>query len=129
MKVVLTAGFDKALHAIALVELLRRNNHEIKAVFVVTPFNWKRLRVLIRQRGFSGVKNAIARLLNKAGPGLKNDPLKDFLSSNNIEERSLKTWAGKYNIPYQVTQSLNDENTCDQLSSLDIDCVILQLLI
>lgn len=120
----LTAGFDKALHVIAIAELLNRNNHEIKAIYVVTPFNWKRLRVLIRQRGVSGVKNAIARLLNKAGPGLKKDPLKEFLDINEIKDKSLKSWANKHNVHYKVTQSLNNARLCEDLKKLDTDYVI-----
>ena len=113
MKIVLTAGFDKALHAIALAELLHRNNHEIKAIIVVTPFNWKRLRGLIRQRGYVGVKNAISRLLNRAGPGLKKDPLKDFLTNKNIGNKSLKSWAINNNVRYQITDSINSQKTCN----------------
>ena len=126
MNVVITAGFDKALHAIALAELLQRDGHEVKKIFVVTPFNVKRLKALIRQRGVSGVKNAVKRLLNKAGTGagLKKDPLKDFLLEHDIEDYSLKAWAMKNNSSYQVVQSLNDKEVCTDLSTMNIDCVL-----
>ncbi|MBE8233092.1 MAG: hypothetical protein HAW67_05095 [Endozoicomonadaceae bacterium] len=124
MKVVITAGFDKALHAIALVELLRRNGHEVQKIIVVTPFNIKRLQALIKQRGVSGVQNALKRLLNKTGPGLTKDPLSDFLAKHAIEERSLKVWAAKNNSDYQTVKSLNDEAVCTDLSMIKPDYVL-----
>ena len=91
---------------------------------MVTPFSWKRLRSLLRQRGLEGVKKAILRLLNKTGPGLNKDPLSEFLISQKINDKSLKTWAAKNNVKYRATKSLNNQETSKNLSAINIDYVI-----
>ena len=44
MKLVITAGFDGSIPALAMCELLRRSGHCIDTVLVVTPFSVKRLK-------------------------------------------------------------------------------------
>ena len=63
MRVVLTAGFDRAPNTLALCELLRRDGLDVAGVVVVTALSLKRLRALARQRGRGAVTQAARRLL------------------------------------------------------------------
>ncbi len=64
-RIVLTAGYDRALHVIVLAELLRRDGLAVCGVIVVTPFQLNRLRHLVRQRGWRSIKTAAGKLVGK----------------------------------------------------------------
>jgi hypothetical protein len=110
LRVILTAGFDRALHVVALAELLRRDGVIVVAVLVVSPYGWRRLRQTVRRRGWTFVWAAAARLTGASGlrgaPGA--DPVRDFLRANGIAERSLRRWAARHGARYLRVASLNE---------------------
>ena len=110
-RVWLTAGFDRALPAVALAELLRRDGVGIAGLLVVSPYQLSRIRQLVRQRGLAFLGPAARRLLGRgAGPWAevgRADPLAAFLAEHAIGERSLKRWAHRHGVPYHRVPSLN----------------------
>ncbi len=109
MRVVLTAGFDRAPHAVALAELLARDGVVVAGILVVSVFNVKRLRVYVRQRGSRFIGDAARRLVGRpvALRGAAS-PLQDFLRQNSINDRSLRRWSRRRKVPYTVVRSIND---------------------
>lgn len=118
----ITAGFDKALNAIAIAELLRRNAIVVDTILVVTPYNIKRLRAMVRQRGQRFIIQSAKRLTGFRSK--TKDAVQEFLDEHAIEDRSLKAWANKHGATYQVVQSLNHPDSLASLTKADPDWVV-----
>jgi hypothetical protein len=88
MRLVLTAGFDRALHAIALAELVTRDGHEIACVLVVDPFRVARLRAWLRRHGRAALMRAARRLAGRPAGG-SDARMLEFLAKNGVEQLSL----------------------------------------
>ena len=123
-RLLLTAGFDRALSVVALGELLTREGHQVVGVLVVSPYSLKRLRRLIRQRGRGILLQSARRLLGMGGGGGGTDPLAEFLDAESIPERSLRTWARRRQVDYQVVPTLNGERAIAFLQASRIDGVL-----
>jgi folate-dependent phosphoribosylglycinamide formyltransferase PurN len=123
MRLAVTAGFNRSLAAIALCELLRRSGHQITCVIVVTPFNVKRIRALILQRGIGIVKSGLRKLLGRQTSS-GNDPLSNFLVSEKITERSLNEWVNKHGASLTNVKEINGENAVQALQAAAPDAVI-----
>ncbi|MGM0582450.1 MAG: formyltransferase family protein [Bacteroidota bacterium] len=108
--VVITAGFDKSKGAIAVAELLKRRDIEVKGFIVVSPYSWRRFRSYVRKRGLSFLQEAIPRLLgySKKKPETTNDYFRNFFHRNNIEASSIKKWASLNGAKYTSVSSIND---------------------
>jgi hypothetical protein len=115
LRVWLTAGFDRAIPVVALAELLRRDGIAIAGLLVVSPYQIGRVRQLVRQHGLASLKPAARRLLGRgAGASAdadRSDPLAAFVVEQGIGERSLRSWARRYGVPYHRVPSLNHSNT------------------
>jgi hypothetical protein len=109
MRVLLTAGHDRALHVIALAERLRRGGVTVTDVVVVTPFDLKRARQMLRQRGPALVGEALRRLAPRPPSGGVPGPLWSMLAEHGIRDRSLRGWARRYGARYHRVRDLNGE--------------------
>ena len=108
-RVVVTAGYDRALHALALVELLRRAGHDVAGILVVSAFRVKRLKALLRQRGRSALPLLASKLFGmRRAASADASPLFDFLRRESIAGGSLRAWAKAHDVPHRVVGSLND---------------------
>ena len=105
MRLILTAGHDRAPHVAALAELLRREGHTVAAILVVSPYSLTRLRGLARQRGRGFLGEAARKLAGRGGGA--GDPLDDFLAEAGIAERSLRRWARAHGAAYHRVPDLN----------------------
>ena len=91
MKLVITAGFDGSIPAIAMCELLRRSGHSISAVIVVTPFSAARLKSMLKQRGIQGLKKVAKKLIPSKKSNVKFSQQAKFLLDHKISFTSLKS--------------------------------------
>lgn len=124
MRLLMTAGFDRAYHVIALGELLLRDGHEVSDVCVASPFTLKRFRYIIRQRGRSAISKSIYRMIGIGQETDGNAPLQNFLHKERITFRSLKKWCLSHMIPYHVVSDLNAPKTVELVRSSQIDAVV-----
>ena len=122
-RVILTAGFDRAAHVVALATLLERDDVTVVGVLVVGVLNVKRLRAYARQRGRTFVWEALRRLRRTSHPGV-NSPLADFLLENRVFERSLKRWCKCRNVAYKVVRSLDEPEAATFVRGLQVDGVL-----
>jgi folate-dependent phosphoribosylglycinamide formyltransferase PurN len=124
-RIVLTAGFDRALHVVALAELATRAGHEIALVLVVDPFRIARLRAFVRQRGVAAVAHAARRI---AGPspheGARPDPLLELLRSHEIAARSLRRFCRERGAAYRKVADLNAPDAVAALRAARADGVV-----
>lgn len=115
MKLVITAGFDGSIPAIAMCELLKRSGHSIGAVIVVTPFRVARLKSMLKQRGIEGFKKVAKKLIPSKKSNVKSSQQAKFLLNHKISFRSLKLWCKANGVGYVLVGNLN--------SSLSIECL------
>ena len=124
MKLVITAGFDGSIPALALCELLSRSGHCIDAVLVVTPFSIKRLKTMVKQRGIQGLKKVAGKLLPRRKSGVKLNLQAQFLLDNKIPFTSLKAWCKKSEVSHVVVKNLNSPRSIQCLAKSVPDAVI-----
>ena len=105
MRILLTAGFDRALHAVALAELVRREGHEIAAILVVSPFRLARLREWVGRRGLRSLIGAARRALGGRGAG--DQVLEAFVARHGVDQRSLSHWARVRRVALHTVADLN----------------------
>jgi folate-dependent phosphoribosylglycinamide formyltransferase PurN len=109
MRVLLTAGFDRALHAVALAELARRAGHEIVGVIVVRGMQVARIRALWSKHGTRSLFDAAKRLAGVGHVDARDDAMEPFLSKHAIRERSLSEWCRAHGVPRAIVSDLNGE--------------------
>lgn len=124
MKLIVTAGFDGSIPALATCELLRRSGHTIDGVLVVTPFNLKRLKSMVRQRGIKGVKKVASKLLPLRKSGNEPNTQAQFLVAKNIPYVSLKAWCRAAGVNYKLVENLNSAEAIQLLKNSVPDAVI-----
>lgn len=125
MKLVITAGFDGSIPAIAMCELLKRSGHSIDTVLVVTPYSLKRIKAMVTQRGIQGFKKVASKLLphsRKLGGELSIPS--QFLRDNNIPFLSLKAWCKANKASYVLVENLNSSQSIQSLETSAPDAVI-----
>ena len=106
MRLLLTAGFDRALHAVAVAELARRAGHDVATILVVTPLRASRVRERIRKRGVASLFDA-ARRMSGASRRTSDASIESFLVENGIEQRSLSAWARAHGAKRHSVVDLN----------------------
>jgi folate-dependent phosphoribosylglycinamide formyltransferase PurN len=127
LRVLLTAGFDGAKHAVALAELLRREGCRVDPVLVVNPLTFTRVMETIRKRGFTGLRQQAMRLLgsnvSRTSSG-EADVVEQYLRENKVQERSLKRWCRKNGSAYFRVNDLNDPRSVRVARDADVDGMI-----
>lgn len=117
MRVVLTAGFDRALHAVALAELTRRAGHVVAQVLVVQPLQARRVRQWIAQRGARSLFDAARRMLGASGARSPDRRMEQFLREHAIAERSLSQWSRRHAVALRRVSDLNAPGALEVLRS------------
>jgi len=113
VRIVLTAGFDRALHAVALAELARRQGHVVAAVLVVHALRVERVRQLVRQRGVRSLFDAAKRLGGANRKGSTDDTVERFLEANEIRQRSLSDWSREHGVLCVTVPNLNSDEAAE----------------
>lgn len=127
MKLLLTAGFPRSYHTLALAELLRRRGDEVAGVIVVSVLNLRRARVLLRQRGTRFFATALRRMMGRSpsrAQASSVDPLSAFLKEHCIRPMTLKTWAREHGATYQAVSDINDRRALDLIEGTAPDAVL-----
>jgi methionyl-tRNA formyltransferase len=123
MRIVVTAGFDRARNVLGLGELLRRDGHDIVGVAVVSPFRIARLRTLARQQGTSAILRAVRRLWGVEHRETK-DPIADFFTEHQIGFSSLRRWCKRFGLAYRVVPNLNSPSAVQLMEQWEPEVVI-----
>ena len=103
----MTAGYDRALHAVLLAELCLRDGHDLAAVLVASPWRPARVRALVRQRGRGFLRHAARRLLGRTRGLAAEDALAQRLARLGVRERSLSAWGRARAAPVHGVASLD----------------------
>jgi folate-dependent phosphoribosylglycinamide formyltransferase PurN len=127
LRVLLTAGFDGARHAVALAEILRRKDYRVDPVIVVNPLTLPRVMETVRKRGFAGLRQQAMRLFRSGVPRARSaglDAMEHYLRENNVHERSLKQWCRRNGSTYCRVKSLNDSASIRIAADAAVDGMI-----
>mgnify|MGYP001158823088 CR=1 FL=1 len=124
MKLVITAGFDGSIPALALCELLRRSGHCIETVLVVTPYSPTRLKKMLRQRGMQGIKKVASKLLNLKKSGAELSLQTQFLIHKGISYSSLKAWCKVNEVKYILVGNLNSSKSINSVKQSNPDAIL-----
>jgi folate-dependent phosphoribosylglycinamide formyltransferase PurN len=125
LRFILTAGYTRSYHTLALAELLRRRGDEVAGLIVVSALNLRRARTLLRQRGVGFAIRAVRlvtgrRYRRKA----ERDPLEVFLQEHGIPQTSLRTWARQHGIECRTVGDINDRRALELISTTSPDAVL-----
>lgn len=124
--VVITAGFDKSMSAIAVAELLNRRDIPVHGFIVVSPYSWSRLRSYIKKRGISFLWEALPRLLGykTAGSDKGKNYMKEYIEGKEIFYRSIKNWASNKGVDYCSVSSINDQHVAEYLKDVSPEWLV-----
>ncbi|MCC7014030.1 MAG: hypothetical protein IT454_15845 [Planctomycetes bacterium] len=124
MRVLVTAGFDAALHAVALAELARRAGHTVAGVLVVRALQAARVRAWVRQRGARSLFDAAKRLAGSRNVDARDAAMEEFLRERSIAERSLSQWCRVHDVALCTVEDLNSESACSFARAARVERVL-----
>jgi methionyl-tRNA formyltransferase len=129
MRVVVTAGYGRSLHAVGLIHGLAERGHEVVAVLTVRVLDAKRLRAYRRQLGLRRMAHrAWARFFGGRGGdgGLSAEvaPMDAFLREHGFASRTVGHACRAVGAADLAVRGLNDPDCLDRLRGLAPDLVV-----
>ncbi len=126
-RVVITAGYGKSLHSIALMHKLLNSNIEIVGCIQVKTFQLSRFKVYLKQYGWQTLKSKfVSYVLGSKKTHLKNEliPIKKYIFENNIETKTVNAFCLKNNLKFIKVNSLNSFKSIDFVKDNNIDLIV-----
>jgi folate-dependent phosphoribosylglycinamide formyltransferase PurN len=111
MKIVITAGHNKSLHSIALMNNLKEDGHEVLACVQVKSMHLNRLFGYLKQYGWETVKAKYkSYVLGKKDTylGREIEPIKEYLNAKKIFDNTIISFCRKRKIMHLKVNSIND---------------------
>lgn len=104
-RILLTAGYARALHVLAVARLLELAGHPPIGVMVVSPWSPRRFHQVVRNHG---LRRVVAYLRSFVGlTAMRASPLRVLLRELEVREHSLHAWARRRDVAYCVCRGLN----------------------
>lgn len=129
MRIVITCGYSKSFHAIALIHRLAAQGHEVVLCLNVHLFNVARFRFYLRQIGLSKLLHK-ARTKLFSGKGRSESvsgeikPMLDYLYENGITSRKVSQACREVHARLVKVPSLNSPKALKALREADIDLIV-----
>ena len=126
MNIVITCGYNQSLHAIALINELKNQGHNIVGCLVVRTLQYRRVKQNIKMYGIKTViqkfHNAVLKLENE----LKKETfyIEKFLNDKKINSRSVKNLCKRNQIPCLTVNNLNHKKSFIFLSTISVDIIV-----
>ena len=126
MNIVVTCGYNQSLHAIALINELKSQGHNIVACLSVRTFQINRLKVYLKMYGLKTlIKKYQNAVLNKENElYIEAYYINNFLEKNNITSRTVKSLCQNLRIQYLSVKNLNNEKSYEFLSAGLVDLIV-----
>lgn len=122
--VVLTAGYDRAPQAVALLQLLMRDGHRIAGVIVQSPFRLRRVAAMVQKGGVGALKRAVTKMRAPNTGRKASGPIDQFFAEERLERHGLRSLCARHAIPYVAVSDLNADSALDSLAHMQADGVI-----
>lgn len=124
LRIAVTAGYSKSLHAVALTELAARE-FEVVLCLEVSLWSRTRLRAYLRQLGPRQLlKKTLNRILLGGKASRETGRVLEFMNSNSISERSLSGICQARGIAHQRVPTLNSPESVELLKMHQVDLVL-----
>lgn len=128
MRITVTAGYGKSLHAIALIRQLAAQGHEVVLGLEVRALTAARLRFYLRRLGWRKLwSKARAKLLPGASRSSHADevtPMRDYLRAQRITSRTVSQACRRVGARHVRVASLNIPRSCVALRGSRPDLVV-----
>lgn len=127
MKIVITAGHNKSLHAIALMDNLKESGHEIIGCAQIKTFQISRLRNYLRQYGYKTVKaKFMSHILAVQNTYLANEtkPIKKYLKIRKISATTISSYCKNENTKHIKLKTINEKIFEDFLLKKKVDLIV-----
>ena len=127
MKIVVTAGYNKSLHALALMSNMQKNGHEIVGCAQIKTFQVQRLRKYLKQYGWKTVKAKFrSHILADENTYLANEtkPIKKYLKNKKISVSNISSYCKNKNIKHIKLNTINDKKFEDFLIKAEVDLIV-----
>ncbi|MCB9853095.1 MAG: hypothetical protein H6819_08365 [Phycisphaerales bacterium] len=127
MKIVVTSGYSKSRHAIALLALLARAGHDVGYCLNVSTFSVRRLRSYYRFYGRKLFSLVRRRMLSGNGGGNLHPEVRymdAFLERHGIPERSVSAICRRTGTRMVSVGSLNDEKALGVVRTFQPDVIV-----
>jgi methionyl-tRNA formyltransferase len=126
MNIVITCGYNQSLHAIALINELKKQGHTIVGCIIVKTYQYKRLKQKIKMYGIKTLiqkfQNAV---LNKENELSKETfYIKRYLENTNVTSVSVKDLCKRLRIQYLSINNLNENKVHRYLSIHNVDLIV-----
>lgn len=116
--VVLIAGYDRAPHAIAVAENLRRGAMAPSLIVIAYPVSVTRIRSILRSRGLGAILGYLRG--GNAAAKREKSPLQEYLAASGLDEdRSLRAWAARWDIRCISVSDINSDTATRAIAELD----------
>lgn len=120
-RLILTAGHSRALHVVALGELLIRRGYVVTEVVLVSNVSLRRIRSLVRQHGPDLLTFATKRVRSLVS---NHGPLRRYMEESGIVCQSVPAWARARGVAVHRSGDLNSHATVEHIARLEPDVVI-----
>lgn len=122
IRVALTAGFNGSPQAMALLQLLERDGHEVAGVLLVKSLQAKRAKEIVRRGGRAALAAAGKRLLRSSREA--DGPIASYFKANQLRSDGIAAIAKASSVPLARVDSLNSDTALTTLASWHVDGVI-----
>ena len=126
MRVVITAGYERSLHASALIQMVDRSELDLVGAISVS-INRKRALAYARQLGGGrAAKRLVSRYASgyRATANLEVLPMREYSEANDIESSTVSEAAAKAGVEARSVPSLDAPDALAWLASLKPDLVL-----
>jgi methionyl-tRNA formyltransferase len=126
MRVVVTAGYSRSLHAIALIERLAARGHTVAACLQVRVLSAARIRAYARQLGWRRMwRRGRDRLLRTdASANGETAAMAQYFAAHGIRSRNLRDACRQVGAQPHVVPALNDAAALAKLRAAEPDLIV-----
>lgn len=127
MRIAITAGYGRSLHAIALVHELAAAGHDVRLALQARVLNVARLRYYIRQLGWRKLKDKIRSRLSPASGGhfaAEVAPMRAYFQERCIVSATLAEACRRVGARHVAVAAMNTPKAVNAVRDADIDLVV-----
>ena len=118
----LTAGHTFSLPSVLIGEGIIRAGHEVRSILMVSPWQYRRFRDVLKQRGLKWVTQRLGFPASNGHP--VDSRLRKLSSEMAIKSSRVKSWAAAHRIQVKVVDNLNSYEALTHLRQVSPDAVI-----
>ena len=129
MRIIVTSGYSRSLHAIALIHRLAEEGHEVVAGLEVTTMSVARVRVYVRQLGWRKLLKKVratsgGRFAGAARVGQEIAPVQEYLDEHRISSSTVRAACHAVDARHIRVSSLNSPDAIQAVRELRTDVIV-----